>query len=88
MFRAVSNGYLIKIYERGWVGLYREPIRPLKKVEVKRYFRSPKVADQLFSVRFTGKVFKDDFNYVPPDKLVKRMKTQLDSDIVYEFIKS
>lgn len=85
--RAALNGYPIKMRGFTMLALHREPERELNKKEKKRYFKSPRVFGHIFTLKFTGGPYTDDWTFYPAKKILVRAKGIMESDVIYKLIK-
>jgi hypothetical protein len=87
-FEALINGYPIKIRRAVNIYLEVEPIRELTKEEKKYYLTSNKYYGYIFCIKMRGWYFDPEYIFYPEQSILDRLQEVLDSDLVYEFIKS
>lgn len=85
---AIFNGYPMLMKEGVKIKLMKEPVRALTKDEKKRYFISEKHLDYMFTLVLTGFSNYDDFIFYPDKNIIELIKEAINSDKIYEFIKS
>ena len=85
---AFFNGYPIRILDGANIFLYKEPVRNLDKKEEGIYFTSNRVFGYMFSISIEGRFHDPGYRFYPGPHLAKRLQETLDSDIIYELIKS
>jgi len=93
MIKAVVNGYTIKVYEikpMAQISLVYEKPREIHTAKAKqKYLFSNKTFEYMFSVKITGKFMKPYWYVFHMGKeFRKAIQDQLNSDAVYQLIKS
>ena len=92
-WRALVNGWPIKI-RASWdttpvtITLEREPARNLKEKEKGRFFTSNMLFGDMFFLKMSGDQIDPDYNWYPDVDLAELLQKSLDSDNIYELIKS
>ncbi len=85
---ALFNGYPIRIRRATNIFLNKEPVRNLDKKEEGIYFTSNRVFGQMFSITIQDWYQDPGYRFYPGPHLEKQLQEVLDSDIIYELIKS
>lgn len=85
--KAACNGYPIHIRGVVLLALYKEKDRELSKREEDMYFRSHKVHGHIFTLKFTKGNY-DKWDFIPFDKVPRRMNKILNDDRIYELLRS
>ena len=92
-WRAVINGWTIKIQSSATrpsikLTLEKEPVRKLEEREKGKYFISNKLFGDMFSINMRGDQIDPEFIWTPYKELSEMLQDSLDSDNIYELIKS
>ena len=86
---ALIHGYPIHIYYQAHMILTYSPVKYLTNSQKKRYMFSSRVFGYMFYLSITGKYIDDIyFDFYIDKKLKKRIEEKLNTDSIYEFIKS
>lgn len=89
---AAINGYTIKVYNRypiAKIELVWIPAEIMKKRKRKHFQFSNKIFGQMFYLSITGKYFKNElYNFFLNPGIKRRIQEKLDSDDIYQFVKS
>jgi len=92
-WKAVANGWPVKV-RSSWrvtpvtITLVKEPVRKVKKEKGKRFFLSDKLFGEMFSVKMSGDQIDPEYNWYPDRNLAELIQESLDSDNIYELVKS
>lgn len=92
-WRALVNGWPIKV-RANWdttpvtITLERKPARKLRKREKGRFFISNKLFGDMFSLKMSGNQIDSEYLWYPASELAKQLQASLDSDNIYELVKS
>jgi len=92
-WRALVNGWTIKI-RASWnvtpviITLERESVRELKEKEKGKFFMSNMLFGDMFSLKMSGDQIDQGYDWYPDVGLAELLQKSLDSDNIYELIKS
>lgn len=92
-WKALVNGWPIKV-RANWdttsvaITLKREPARKLGKREEGIFFISNKLFGDMFSLKMSGNQIDSEYLWYPASELAKQLQASLDSDNIYELMKS
>ncbi len=92
-WRAVINGWTIKINSSAdrpsmKLTLKKEPVRKLEEREKGKYFISNKLFGDMFSINMSGDQVDPEYIWTPCKELSEMLQDSLDTDNIYELVKS